>query len=227
MAKSLRDILGELLGDGEFFGAQGACPVRFEEGAQDRVLLITGGNASGKSFACRYLNHRAGEAKVEFMRIGMSLRTQSGIERSFIFGDEKTSSTGQVSGKVLRAGEANCRGRGSDHFICFDEPDIGMSDEMQDATGQFLARFGSTLPERTLGMVVVTHSRAIARRLMALDPLRLRCGDDQRSTADWIESGPLPVTEDALEEMRATSNARRSAIQRVLNARAEANGSHS
>lgn len=219
MDRFLRGLVEDLLEDAELFGPQGACPARYEDGAHQRLLLITGGNASGKSFACRYLDQLAGASKTEFMRIGMAKRTQAGIERSFIFGDEATSSTGTISAKVLRSGESTCRSRSHGHVICFDEPDIGMSEETAEAAGLFLARFGATLPEKTLGMVVVTHSRPIARHLMGLDPMRLRCGDDQRATSEWLTQGALPASEADLEAMHETARRRRSAIQAVLNAR--------
>lgn len=222
---TLREMVDQLVEDGEYFGPDGACPTRFEEGANPRVLLITGGNASGKSFACRYLNSIADGEKVEFMRVGMGMRTGSGIpgmQKAMMFGDEGVNSTGIVSGNVIRTGISTCEGRGHAHVLCLDEPDIGMAEETQDAAGQVLARFAQAMPEKTLGLVVVTHSRQIAGRLLALDPIRLRCGDaDLRTTEEWVSQGPLAMSIEDYEAQRERAHERRRAIQSVINSRKE------
>lgn len=215
----LHDLIASVKADDELFGPEGPCPVSFEEGSGGRVLLVTGGNASGKSLVCRYLGLTAATSKVEFMRVGMGLRTQSGIHRAFMFGEEDRDSTGRISGKTVRGGISTCRNRTSPHFLCLDEPDVGLSEEMQDALGQVLAGFGNSLPDLTRGFVVVTHSRAIASRLMELDPHRIRVGAGVASTREWIERGPLPVTADDFEEMDRVGLERFRAVQAVLNER--------
>ena len=171
MTVTLRSLVDALRADQDYFGPEGAVPATFEDGANNRLLLITGGNASGKSFACKWLNSRAMRDGIEFMHVGMGKRTESGIVKAMMFGDENYESTGHVSAKVIGTGHRTCQSRAKPHVLCHDEPDIGMSDEMQDAAGQVIANFCADLPAHTLGVIVVTHSRAIASRLMVADEL--------------------------------------------------------
>lgn len=217
---TLKRMVEDLFEDTEFFGPEGACPARLEPGTNERVLLITGGNASGKSFACRYLDSIANADKVEFMRVGMGRRTSGGVERGLMFGEEGRNSTGLISGNVIQTGIRTCQGRGNPNVLCLDEPDIGMSEEMQDAAGRLLAKFGADLPKHTLGLVVVTHSRQIAGRLLALDPVCIRMGDDPRPTREWVERGPREMSLEDFEAVSEISGNRRKAIQAVLNDRA-------
>lgn len=216
---TLRELVLDLVDDEDLFGPRGAVPASFEDGANHRVLLITGGNGSGKSFACKWLNANAIRERLEFMHVGMNMRTQGGIIRGFMFGDESSHSTGGISANVIATGQGTCRGRETPHVLCHDEPDIGMSDEMQDAAGQIIAGFCADLPALTRGVVVVTHSRAIASRLMALDPMRLRCGPGAASTADWLANPPRPMTPADLDAMHEAHRDQHRAIQGVINKR--------
>jgi energy-coupling factor transporter ATP-binding protein EcfA2 len=180
------DFLKELELDTELFGLDAPCPIRIEQGSNQRVLLITGGNASGKSFVCRYLNEvaRDGDNPPLFMRIGMGKRTESGITRALMFGDEDRESTGLISSNCVSSGISTCRSKEAPHCLCLDEPDIGLSEEMQHAMGAILSDFAADLPVHTLGLIVVTHSRPIAQQVLGVDPLRIRVGDDLRTTQD-------------------------------------------
>jgi hypothetical protein len=216
----LAHLVESVLADEALFGADGPCPVRAEEGAHPRLLLVTGGNAGGKSLVCRFLNQKASEAKVEFMRVGMGRRTRPGIERSFIFGhDEDRESTGRVSANAVRGGINTCRGREHPHYLCLDEPDVGLSDEMQGGLGALLAGFAADMPDKTLGLVVVTHSRHVAKALLALSPRCLRVGDDLRPTAEWASAEPRPASAEAFLALGSVATGRLRAVQAVLDGR--------
>jgi hypothetical protein len=124
---SLLDLI-ELVRDGEdLFGEAGPCPVLVEPGTDPRLLLVTGGNAGGKSLVCRFLDAKSRDEsgkRVEFMRVGMGLRTQSGIQRAMMFGDEERESTGRISSDAVVGGMETCRRRDTPHILCLDEPDI-------------------------------------------------------------------------------------------------------
>jgi hypothetical protein len=97
--------------------------------------------------------------------------------------------------------------------------DIGLSDEMQGALGQALADFARDLPERTLGLVVVTHSRHVVRPLLGLGPWCMRVGDDRRPTAEWAASMPVPAPAEAFLDLANASTLRMRAVKAVLDAR--------
>ena len=227
-APSLTDLLDELIADEGLFGPDGPCPVRRETGRRPDLLLVTGDNASGKSFVCKYLHLLATPDRadppaerrgLEFMHVGMNLRAgASGVQRSLMFGNEARNSTGTISVRTIETGFRTSQGRAHPHVLCLDEPDIGLSEECQDACGRLIAGFAAAPPPQRVALVVVTHSRPIARVLMALDPIRLRVGADTRTTRDWLER-PATVSLETLRGLSETAHQRYQAIEALMDAR--------
>lgn len=222
---TLLDLIETARGDAELFGAGGACPALFEEGGNPRVLLVSGANAGGKSLLCRYLDSISEDPegrRIEFMRVGMGLRTQHGMHRAFMFGEEDRDSTGCISARAVKGGLNTCNGRGKPHFLCLDEPDVGLSEEMQWGLGDKLARFAASMPDETLGLVVVSHSRPLAECLLPLSPWCARVGDDLRPTREWVAAPVRRATAEDFDSLSGVAAARTRAVAAVINPRAEA-----
>lgn len=96
----------------------------------ERVLLITGENASGKSLAFRLIMQLATSGGIEAIPISIRERTGAGtdemarMKRAFTYGDEETSSTGTVSAGVVHAGFEAMAARPQPVVLCLDEPEI-------------------------------------------------------------------------------------------------------
>lgn len=214
------DAVQLLLEVDDVFGPEGVCPSSCEFG-HDRLVVITGDNASGKSFFARHLKvglEQDGE-KVEFIPVSMSMRTSPGMHRVFMFGDEGWDATGNISIRSILGAIRTCRGREGKHFLLLDEPDIGLSEAFARALGEHLAQFAMDLPENTVGVAVVSHSRPLVRELMKAGPTSVRVGEDQRTLAEWLEHGPLPKSVEDLEELAKTANTRLRAIKAVMDSR--------
>lgn len=211
-----------LLEADDVFGSDGPCPTLFEPG-DPRVLLITGDNAGGKSFFARHIQvalEAEGAGRVELLPVSMSTRTTSGMHRVFIYGDENWESTGQLSVHAVLGGLRTCAGREHDHVLVLDEPDVGLAESYQRALGERIANFASDLPEKTVGLVLVTHSRILVRELLsAVTPMSVRVGDDLRPLAEWLEHGPVPRTVEDLEALTRRSRERMRGIKAVMDSR--------
>lgn len=197
-------------------------PSRLEVGTRKDILLVTGENAGGKSLACFLIKHLAlnfakeDKVDLEVMDIGMHRRTESGIQRGMMFGDEKTSSTGEVSTSVMKNGISNSRNRKRPHYLILDEPDIGVGEGYHNSIGTFLTEYATTLPERCLGFVVVTHSRKIAKHLIEAGASSLRLGGDLRDISDWIKDGDLEKSLDELLQLQEISRVRFRGVMKML-----------
>ncbi len=220
----LQEAIDAVVEDTEMFGVDGACPVSYEPSKTgSKILLISGDNAGGKSLVCRFLSITARQLdKIEFIRIGMELRTASDMARVFVFGDEGRCSTGELTAHSILGAIHNSRQRTHAHIVCLDEPDIGLSEGYQEAVGKTLHDYGVTLPDLAEGLVVVTHSRPIAKALVKLDPHKFRVGDDLRLTQDWLTEGPLKRSLDDLANLKKLSHARFLAVTHIQNARKKA-----
>lgn len=211
----------EALSDAELFGRDGACPLAHEAG-NPRVVLITGSNAGGKSFFAKaiasYLHHEYPKA-VEVISVSMGMRTSPGMHRVFMFGEESRDSTGKISLRAVLGGLNTCRGRENQHVLVLDEPDIGLSEGYRAGLGDLLTGFARDLPEHTRALIVVTHSRAVAGKLMAVNPTCLRIGDDRRPTNEWLRDGDPARSAADVEELAMKATLRMRAIQAVLNDR--------
>lgn len=221
---SFKEIVQDALADHELFGAEGACPALFEPGAEDsRLLVITGENAGGKSLFSQFLlrtvlKSDADWKSVEVMDGGMHRRTRSGIERALMYGDESDDSTGNISLKFVLTGIRTCRMRTTSHILSLDEPDIGLSEGYCMGLGELLKAFAADLPELTRGLVVVTHSREIVKRLIPLEPHCVRVGD-LRPTKEWLEQGPVPRSIAEVESLSERSIETWRSIRRLMQQR--------
>lgn len=217
------DVWGEFAEMDEF-KAQ-ACeviPSSLEVGSRRDVLVVTGENASGKSLAFMILNQlgrsfaKQDKIDLEVMDIGMSRRTKSGIEKAFMFGDENIDSTGNISVKVMQTAVSTSRNRSGFHYLMLDEPDVGVGEGYHNAIGQFLADFARELPEKCLGLVVATHSRRIADKLLDVGATSLRIGGDLRPVREWVRDGDIEKSVEDLIGLKDVSLERFRAVSKML-----------
>ena len=173
--------------------------------ADSRLLVIAGSNASGKSLLFRSLAFAAHKAKVLPVTISIRERTgagssdMAGMRRAMMFGQEDQQSTGATSVKVVLNGFHNVLERSA--VLMLDEPDLGLSEDYSQAFGMLLQQeHQRVLAENAKyrGLVLVTHSRALVRGLVAAGAtpsfisMGLAPGEDG-SLAGWL-AGAKPRT---------------------------------
>lgn len=217
------DVWNDFLETDEFKDeANGIIPSALESGGRRDILVVTGENASGKSLAFMIINQlgrslaKQDKVELEVMDIGMGRRTRSGIEKGFIFGDENIDSTGNISIKVMQTAVANSRKREGFHYLMLDEPDIGVGEGYHNAIGRYLAEFAGELPEKCLGLVVATHSRRIAEKLLDAGASSLRLGGDLRPVREWVRDGDIEKSVEELIALKDVSLERFRAVSAML-----------
>lgn len=166
-----------------------------------RILLVTGGNASGKSLFIRLLGELAKRKKMERIVIGVAFRTTPDIARAFVFGDERENSTGNNSVNAILGGFRTAKGREHRTFLAFDEPDIGLSEEYQSTLGNAFLEFAQDFPEKVV-LVISTHSRRVLQPLLEAHAHHVRMGDELslREVVDRVPPRLGGIKE--LEELR-------------------------
>lgn len=186
----------------------GACP----------LVVIVGPNAGGKSFFRRVLAQLYREERVEFMPVSMELRTERGIIRAFVFGDEHEQATGEISAHSVLSGIRTCQLRTTPHAIFWDEPDLGLAEGYCRGMGRTMAAFVGALPKHTEAVYVITHSKPLLQELVALQPHYLHLGSDTPppTLSQWL-GAEAPVLE--IEGLRAASHARMHRITALLPSR--------
>jgi hypothetical protein len=198
-------------------------PSFLEEGTRRDVLVVTGENAAGKSLAFMLINQLgrnfAKEDKIalEVMDIGMGRRTTSGVTKAFMFGDENIDSTGNISIKVMQTAVSTSKNQTNFHYLMLDEPDIGVGEGYHNAIGKFLSNFANDMPEKCLGLVVATHSRRIAEKLLDAGASSLRLGGDLRPVREWVRNGDIEKSLEDLINLKDVSGHRFRAVSRMLN----------
>lgn len=192
--KMTQSLLSEL----SYFEEDGPIKANFTEG-HEKILIITGENASGKSFIRRLIQLSCKQEKVELIHLSQEARTMGWITSAFVYGSESYDSTGYNSSNTITTGISTCQSRESDHYILWDEPDIGLSERYSGGVGVAIRKFVENLPKHTRGCVVITHSKALVKQLLSLNPSHLRLGDDL-SLNDWMNEIAEPGDLKELQE---------------------------
>lgn len=158
MTSSVRDLARTIADDGLLFHDESPFRATVAEGSES-LIIVTGDNASGKSLFVRSLA-AVGLERDRILPVSVSIRerTESGVKKAIMFGEEHDQSTGANSAKVCETAFKNLdRPEGS--ILILDEPEIGLSEDYARAMGEFIS--SQDIPDSCLGVVVVTHSRPL------------------------------------------------------------------
>lgn len=193
-------------------------------GSDQKLIVIVGENASGKSFMRRIFSLICRNIKVECIPLSMQGRSDYfGGLRSMVYGDETTESTGVNSSRTVTTGIKTCAARTSPHVIIWDEPDLGLSENGAAGVGKAIADYMISPNEHTLAAIVITHSKPLVRRLVEsylhLNPHYLHLGEDNleatpKSLNEWLAQG---VEMRTLENIQEAGYRRFKLIQQILN----------
>lgn len=169
---------------------------------ESKLVVISGDNASGKSFMRRLVSVACHQEKIEAIALSQESR-QGGmgndIVRGLIYGTEHEMSTGHNSANVVVTAIRTSQGRTHKHIIFWDEPDIGLSDEYAAGCGKKMAEFLKEPPEHLFAAFVVTHRKALIRQLVKLNPWHLRLGKEM-TLQGWLSRRVVPVDPQNLKD---------------------------
>lgn len=187
---------------------------------QARVLVVVGENASGKSFLRRLLVQNLVASQIPVMHLSQEGRADGGgyegIKRLMLYGSETRHCTSQISTHVITTGIKTSRSHEQPHVLIWDEPEIGMGEEVKLGSAQWLAQeLQSDWPEKLLGVVVMTHSREFVQALLGVsNAFFMELGED-RTAEEWLARTIVPVFPEELEK-RALAKSRQIMAARNL-----------
>lgn len=143
------------------------------------LVVVTGDNASGKSFIRRLVQLACRDKDIECIHLSQQGRCASGIPRLFIYGAEEEESTGYNTVNMLLTSFTTSKSRDSKHILVYDEPDIGLSDEYAAGAGIRLRKFIEKKPKYLKGIVIMSHNKHLLKELLPLNPNHLNLTDDK------------------------------------------------
>jgi len=164
---------------------------------QCNVMVVVGDNASGKSLLRRlfqaFLHDEEGNPEV--MHLSQQGRANPGFGRCFIYGSEDDEATSVISARTLIKGMQTSRGREKPHFMVYDEPEIGMSEESALGASLWIKeQLTEDWPKHLNGFIVCTHNRHFATCLMELPNSKFVWMHQPDATIqDWIGREIVPI----------------------------------
>jgi hypothetical protein len=176
--KSPRAILDNTI-EGRWFSPDGGIlPCTFSPSPSDaqKLVVLTGLNATGKSFFRCLLGCICSEQKWEFMGLSMEKRTGADYSdscmRALMFGSERDKATGGISAHIVIMGIKTSASRNDPNVLFFDEPDLGLSDEYAiDAAHRIVEYAGSEAAASCKLVCVVTHRKSMLDVFSGMEPL--------------------------------------------------------
>lgn len=170
-----------------------------EEIGGTRVLLVTGGNCTGKSLLRRIIHCRMKSDGCEVWQFSQQLKTAH-FARVFL-GDEDEESTGFITAKnmlkTLRLVDEESKDK---RFIIWDEPEIGLSEESQIGLAQKLRTAFDRQRKNLIGVVFLTHSRIFVQILKDMPSLQWVSLDGYATPDAWITRKLEAVDPELLRE---------------------------
>jgi hypothetical protein len=166
------------------------------------VMVVTGSNATGKSLVRRVICGNLKRLGIEAIHLSQQGRAQGGIARCFIYGSEDDESTGFISAKTFQGAFRTMRGREQAHVVIWDEPEIGMGEELQLGTADWLYNeLARDWPKHLCGVVVLTHSRIFASKVMGFPDSKWLNMNGYGTLEEWLSRKIVPVGPEELIEL--------------------------
>lgn len=133
---------------------------RLDVTSDSPLVCVLGDNSSGKSLLRREVQETCEAASYGFFDLSMELRSQDPWIRAETYGDEEVMSTGMISLSAMR--RSLSRNHIEPCVLFWDEPDVGLSDEVAAGMGLEILNFLANNTSRgVLGFFLVTHRRSM------------------------------------------------------------------
>lgn len=183
--------------------------------ANSKLCIVTGNNTSGKSLLRKVLHVCCDDDKTEYIHLSQQGRSTGdiGALKSFVYGNERDESTGYNSTNTILGAIRTGIAREKPFVLMLDEPEIGCSEELAAALAIRLDR-DMDLMTHMVGMIIVTHSRQVAKHLLKRNPSHLRMSDDGMTLEQWINRETTPV--ESIEALMELGLERWRAIEKII-----------
>lgn len=157
-----------------------------------KLIVVTGENASGKSFYRRIVHMASDKCKMECINTSQESRCREGMHRVFMYGAEDWESTGYISAKSVGGAFRTSLGRKDKHVLFLDEPDIGLSDNYAAGLGQEIAESIEKSSDKLFATFIVSHSKALISQLAKINPWHMRFGSFL-TLNEWLTASVVPT----------------------------------
>lgn len=166
----------------------------------DKITILTGGNAMGKSLIRKQLPFTVSREKnvpidKSVASISMQLRTESRADWSGLScctHDLPWLSTSEHTVHLL----SNLLKDSENRFIVIDELEIGMSREVQVGTCMMLNEKFDEIKDKLYGVLVITHSEDVVRNLKHDNFINI----EGMSEEEWLNREIVPVNPSVLSK---------------------------
>lgn len=177
----------------------------------NKITVVTGDNATGKSVLRQLVWKPISKALGKQIKVAdISMQRRTGLHSELGGGgvflrdtDWSATSTNTLSfiKSVLGATE---------RYIVLDEPEIGMSVSLQASVGEYLNKILPEVLEKNYGIMIITHSHELIKRLSCCDVFLNLQG---KSKEEYLTAEPEIID---LEEFEKRDNALFKALQNQL-----------
>ena len=158
-----------------------------------KLTIMTGSNASGKSVIRKLMSKaiadRLGLEPDKPCVATLSFMTRAGLNSYSGINFMRDSEWTATSSNSIRLAKGVLKSK--DRFIILDEPEIGMGEEMQLAFAQYVNSVKKDVLERSLGLLVITHSRIIVKELE--NDVFVNIDHSSYTKQDWLNRDIVPT----------------------------------
>jgi energy-coupling factor transporter ATP-binding protein EcfA2 len=182
--------------------------------APDKVTILTGKNASGKSLVRKLLQQNLSEAldkkKVFIPHASQEIRTRSNPGMGALSSMSHDLEWLATSQNTLHTIDMVFKSENPD-LIVIDEPEIGLGEELQLGMASYL---NEKIKDAKCGVLIITHSKHIVKNLVHDNFVNLEGMDEQQ----WLNREIKPVS---IEEFKEYADGLFRAIRDRINSNKE------
>ena len=182
--------------------------------SKEKLIVITGSNASGKSLLRRIVSNNGRKNNLLVADLSHERRTTQDITRAFLYGDENSDSTGNITASSLIGLFRTSAKWNENHLLIIDEPEIGLGEEAQMGMGIYIREKIESASDKLHNIVIFTHSRYILEELNKIDHHYHHVGNEYKSIEEFNNRELFPLSPVQLNDI---SNSTFGVIDGILN----------
>lgn len=164
-----------------------------------KLTILTGSNGAGKSVIRKILptriQEKLGKDSPERLVSSLPFMSRAGLSSTIginFLRDSEWTSTGDNTVHLLKSIINH-----EERFIILDEVELGMGEELQLATANFINSVKDEVLKKSYGLLVITHSRIVAKTLKEDAFFNI---DGIETKEEWLNREIVPTDLDQFQE---------------------------